>query len=42
VEKLGLSVYDYVFLGAGLLFLILGWGITNSGKSDAQADPHDP
>jgi uncharacterized membrane protein len=25
VERLGLSMYDYVFFGSGLLFLVSGW-----------------
>ena len=38
VEKLGLSVYDHAFLGAGLLLIVLGWGIIMSGKRDAQSE----
>lgn len=34
VERLGVSVYDYAFLGSGVLFLILGWSIINAGKRD--------
>ena len=34
VERLGVSVYDYAFLGSGVLFLVLGWSIINAGKID--------
>ena len=34
VERLGVSVYDYAFLGAGVLFLVLGWSMMNAGRQD--------
>jgi uncharacterized membrane protein len=32
VEALGLSVYDYGFLGSGVLFGIVGWMLIRSGQ----------
>lgn len=32
VERLGVSVWDYAFLGSGVLMLMLGWGIISSSR----------
>ena len=32
VERLGVSVFDYAFLGSGVLFILIGWGAIRSGK----------
>jgi len=34
VERLGLSVYDYAFLGSGLLLILLGWSFIRKGRED--------
>ena len=34
VERLGLSVYDYAFLGSGLLFITIGWSLIRAGAKD--------
>ncbi len=34
VERLGLSIYDYMFLTSGVVFIIVGLGIIRSGKKD--------
>jgi uncharacterized membrane protein len=34
VERLGLSVYDYVFLGTGVLFIGLGVGVIRVGRAN--------
>jgi uncharacterized membrane protein len=34
VERLGVSVYDYAFLGSGLVFIILGGSLVHSGTND--------
>jgi len=34
VESMGMSVYDYAFLGSGVLFTLIGWGMIRSGKRD--------
>ncbi len=36
VERLGVSIYDYAFLGSGVLFLVLGWMLMNTGKNEVQ------
>jgi len=41
VERLGLSVYDYAFLGSGLLLILLGWSfIRKAEKTKDQAIHH--
>jgi uncharacterized membrane protein len=32
VERLGVSIYDYLFLGSGALFIIIGWARVRSGR----------
>jgi uncharacterized membrane protein len=32
VERLGVSAWDYAFLGSGVVMLILGWGIISSSR----------
>ena len=32
IERLGVSVYDYAFLGSGVLFIAIGWGLIRNGK----------
>jgi uncharacterized membrane protein len=32
VEALGLSIYDYLFLASGVLFLAIGFGFMRSGR----------
>lgn len=39
VESMGLSVWDYAFLGSGLLFILLGWGMIRSGPHDELPQP---
>jgi uncharacterized membrane protein len=34
VERLGVSIYDYVFLASGVVFLIIGWSLIRAGKKD--------
>lgn len=34
VERLGLSVYDYLFLASGVLFLLFGWMLVRKGRRD--------
>jgi uncharacterized membrane protein len=34
IERLGVSVYDYLFLGSGVLFIVLGWTIVMAGRRD--------
>ncbi len=34
VERLGVSVYDYIFLSSGVIFIILGLSLIRSGKAD--------
>jgi uncharacterized membrane protein len=34
VEILGLSIYDYLFLGSGVLFMLIGWGLVRAGAKD--------
>lgn len=34
VERLGLSVYDYLFLGLGLVFVLGGWSMIRAGTQD--------
>ena len=33
VKRLGVSVYDYLFLGSGIVFILLGWGLIKAGRS---------
>ncbi len=35
VELQGLSIYDYLFLGSGLLFLLIGWFLVRSAKNNS-------
>ena len=37
VESMGLSIYDYAFLGSGVLFIIVGWSMIQTGKRDQLA-----
>jgi len=40
IERLGVSVYDYLFLGSGVVFIVLGWTIVIAGKRDGlSSDP---
>jgi uncharacterized membrane protein len=39
VEQLGLSAYDYGFLGSGVLFVIIGWTMIGAGKRDELESP---
>ena len=32
VERLGVSGWDYAFLGSGVLMLLVGWGIIRSSR----------
>ena len=34
VESMGLSMYDYAFLGSGVLFILAGWMMIRSGTQD--------
>jgi uncharacterized membrane protein len=34
VERLGLSVYDYVFLGSGVLLIAIGLGLIRAARDD--------
>ena len=34
VERLGISVYDYLFLASGVVFIIIGLLLIKSGKAD--------
>lgn len=33
VERLGVSIYDYAFLGSGVTFILLGWTMVRSGAA---------
>jgi uncharacterized membrane protein len=33
IERLGVSVWDYAFLGSGVVFIVLGWLIIRSDRS---------
>ncbi len=34
VESMGLSIYDYAFLGSGVVFILMGWSILRTGAKD--------
>lgn len=34
VERLGVSIYDYIFLASGVIFLIIGMSLIRAGKKD--------
>jgi uncharacterized membrane protein len=34
VESMGLSIYDYAFLGSGVLFILVGWSMIRTGARD--------
>lgn len=34
VESMGLSIYDYAFLGSGVLFILAGWSMIQTGERD--------
>ena len=34
VESRGLSIYDYAFLGSGVVFILTGWALIQSGRRD--------
>jgi uncharacterized membrane protein len=34
VERLGLSTFDYAFLGSGILLMLLGWTVIRSGRRE--------
>lgn len=34
VERLGLSMYDYIFLASGLVFIMIGLVLIKAGKND--------
>jgi uncharacterized membrane protein len=35
VEAMGVSVWDYVFLGSGVLFIAIGWGLIHAARRQA-------
>lgn len=35
VESMGVSVWDWVFLGSGVLFIVIGWALIGAAKRDA-------
>ena len=37
VERLGVSTWDFAFLGSGVVFILIGWMIIRSGRDDARA-----
>lgn len=37
VERLGVSTWDFAFLGSGVAFIVGGWMIIRSGRDDATA-----
>lgn len=37
VERLGVSAYDFAFLGSGAVFIAAGWLVIRSGRCDATA-----
>jgi len=40
VERLGVSIYDYIFLASGIIFIIIGLLLIRSGKADTfQTNP---
>jgi uncharacterized membrane protein len=39
VERLGVSVYDYAFLGSGVLFILLGWRLIRADQNAAEIAP---
>ncbi|HYG24407.1 MAG TPA: DUF2243 domain-containing protein [Verrucomicrobiae bacterium] len=34
VERLGVSVFDYAFLGSGVILILVGWAMVRTGKKD--------
>lgn len=41
VERLGVSIYDYLFLGSGVLFILIGWAMIRTGRDTANDSvPH--
>jgi uncharacterized membrane protein len=39
VEALGVSIWDYAFLGSGVLFIAIGWAMIASAKREATPLP---
>jgi uncharacterized membrane protein len=39
VERLGLSVWDWVFLGSGVMLMLGGWGIIRSARAEGVITP---
>ena len=37
VERLGVSIYDWAFLGSGVLFILLGWSLIRAGMGEVEA-----
>ena len=42
VERLGVSIYDYLFLGLSIGLLLIGWSIANAGKKDQLSNHPSP
>lgn len=38
VERLGVSIYDWAFLGSGVLFILLGWGMIQAGMGEVVSE----
>ncbi|MGV3771743.1 MAG: DUF2243 domain-containing protein [Verrucomicrobiales bacterium] len=36
VERLGVSIYDYLFLASGIILVIAGWRMVSAGKRDEE------
>ena len=39
VERLGVSAWDWAFLGSGVVFLLAGWALIRSARDDTAAAP---
>ena len=37
VERLGVSIWDFAFLGSGVVFIVGGWMLIRSGRDDTRA-----
>ena len=42
VERLGVSMYDYIFLASGVIFLIIGMALIRTGKKDTLSGNNPP